>query len=50
MPDAMKSFVAAPNIVNFKMQLQKEAHPDKEVRPTSRQKLAMRTMLKRPLR
>ena len=46
MADAMKSFVAAQNIVNFKMRLQKETHPDKEVRPTSGQKLAMRTMLR----
>ena len=46
MPDAMKSFVAAQNIVNLKMKLQKEAHPNNEVRPTSRQKLAMRTMLR----
>jgi hypothetical protein len=44
MADAMKSFVAAQNIVNFKMQ--KETHPDNEVRPTSGQKLAMRTMLR----
>jgi hypothetical protein len=29
MADAMESFVAAQNIVNFKIQLQKETHPDK---------------------
>jgi hypothetical protein len=46
MPDAMKRFGAAQDIVNFKMKLQKEAHPNNEVRPTSRQKLAMRTMLR----
>jgi hypothetical protein len=46
MPDAMKSFVAAKNIVNFKMKLQKEAYPNNGVRPTSRQRLAMRTMLR----
>jgi hypothetical protein len=45
MTDAMKSFVAVQDIVNFKMRLQKETHPGKEVRPTSGQKLAMRTML-----
>ena len=46
MADAMKSFVAAQNIVNFKMQLQGETHLDNEVRPTSGQQLAMRTMLR----
>jgi hypothetical protein len=46
MADAMKSFVAAQNIVNFKRQLQKETRTDNEVRPTSGQKLAMRTMLR----
>jgi hypothetical protein len=44
MADAIKSFVAAQNIVSFKMQLQK-THPDDEARPTSGQTLAMRTML-----
>ncbi len=29
MADAMESFIAAQNIVNFKMQLEKETHPDK---------------------
>jgi hypothetical protein len=46
MADAMKSFVAAENIVNFETQLQKETHADNEMRPTSGQKLAMRTMLR----
>lgn len=42
----MKSFVAAQNIVNFKRELQNETHLDNEVRPTSGQTLAMRTMLR----
>ena len=42
----MKGFVAAQNIVNFKVQLQKEMHPDNDMRPTSGQQLAMRTMLR----
>jgi len=46
MADAMKSFVAAQNIVNFKRRLQKGTHTDNGVRPTSGQKLAMRTMLR----
>ena len=46
MADAIKGFVAAHNIVNFKMQLQGETHLDSEVRPTSGRKLAMRTMLR----
>jgi hypothetical protein len=29
MTDAMESFIAAQNIINFKMQLQKETHSDK---------------------
>jgi hypothetical protein len=45
MADAMKSFVAAQNIVNFKVQLQGETHLDNEVRPTSG-RIAMRTMLR----
>ncbi len=45
MADAMKSFVAAQNIVNFKMQLQGETPLDNEVRPTSG-RIAMRTMLR----
>jgi hypothetical protein len=49
MADARKSFVGAQNIVNCKRRLQKETHADNEVRPTSGQKLAMRTMLRRLL-
>jgi hypothetical protein len=45
MPDAIKSFVAAQNIVNSETQLQK-THPDNEPRPTSGQTLAMRAMLR----
>ena len=29
MADAMESFIAVQNIINFKMQLQKETHSDK---------------------
>ena len=29
MADAMKSFIATQNIINFKRQLQQETHPDR---------------------
>lgn len=46
MADAIKSLVADQNIVSFKMQLQNLMHADNQVRPTSGQTLAMRTMLR----
>jgi len=46
MDDAIRRFVAAENIVNFKRRLKKDTHTDNEVRPTSGQKLAMKTMLR----
>jgi hypothetical protein len=45
MADAIKSLVADQNIVSFKMQLQ-NLHADNQVRPTSGQTLAMRTLLR----